>query len=115
MLALMMTLVPGAVLLKQAVDDQMAAQREAAERAAFCARHPSSKAMGCNRMGPLPGYACEEAATDVFVCVPEDLGAALPDLVEVPPGLRDEGPPAPATMPSPPPVCPGVPQACRAT
>lgn len=114
MLALMMTLVPGAVLLRQAMSDEMDAQREAAERAAFCARHPGSKAMGCDKAGPLPGYACEQAATDVFVCVPEELDPhGLPDLVPVPQALRDGGggggggpaDPAPCAPPQP---CPGL-------
>lgn len=86
MIALMMTLVPGAVMLRQAMSDEMAAQREAAERAAFCARHPGSKAMGCPSVGPLPGYRCEAAATDVFVCVPEE-GVVVPTVVTVPTGL----------------------------
>jgi hypothetical protein len=72
MLALMMTLVPGALLLRQAMSDEMAAQREAAERAAFCARHPNSRVVDCEGFGPLPGYHCEETATDVFLCVPSD-------------------------------------------
>ena len=93
MLALMMTLVPGAILLREAMSDEMAAQREAAERAAFCARHPHSKVMDCKGMGPLPGYRCEETATDVFLCMPE--AAPLPD-----PALATPSAPAPSPLPT---------------
>ena len=88
MIALMLTLVPGAVLLRQAMSDEMQAQREAAERAAFCARHPNSKAVDCKYSGPIPGYRCEETATDVFVCVPDGI-EAVPTVVTVPPDLLE--------------------------
>lgn len=85
MLALMMSLVPGAMLLRQAMSDEMAAQREAAERAAFCARHPASRVVDCREFGPLPGYRCEETATDVFLCTPDDpLALPTPTVTAVP-------------------------------
>ena len=100
MLALMMTLVPGALLLRQAIGEEMAAQREAAELAAFCARHPNARNAGCEAYGPLPGYRCEETASDVFLCVPSS--APVPTL------------PAPAAVPTTPPVTPVVPPAPNA-
>jgi hypothetical protein len=95
MLALMMSLVPGALLLRQAMSDEMAAQREAAERAAFCARHPGSKVADCRDIGPMPGYRCEETATDVFLCMPAE------DVVPTAPP-----PPAPPTLAAPSPTAP---------
>lgn len=110
MLALMMTLVPGAVLLRQAMSDEMDAQREAAERAAFCARHPHAKTMGCDRMGPMPGYACEQAATDVFVCVPEALDPKdIPRLVPAPPPAATPTPATPTPATPTPPATPAPP------
>lgn len=68
MLALMATMLPGVILLRAAVSDEMAAQREAAERAAWCARHPDIGPPDCAARGPMPGYACEEVELEVWVC-----------------------------------------------
>lgn len=68
MLALMATMLPGVILLRAAVSDEMAAQREAAELAAWCARHPGIGPPDCPMRGPMPGYSCEEVELDVWVC-----------------------------------------------
>lgn len=68
MMALMMSLVPSAMMLRTAIADEMQAQREAAERAAWCARHPEIKPPTCPDTGPLPGYECELVAADAWVC-----------------------------------------------
>lgn len=71
MLALLMTLVPGAILLRGALSDEMQAQREAAERAAWCARHPDVGPPACDpRPPPMIGYECREVGPDVWVCAP---------------------------------------------
>ena len=98
MLALMMTLVPGALLLRQAMSEEMAAQREAAELAAFCARHPQAKNAGCEAFGPLPGYRCEETATDVFLCMPAD--APVPTVAAPTAPAPSPAPVAPSAVPS---------------
>lgn len=68
MLALLATMLPGVILLRAAVSDEMAAQREAAERAAWCARNPDIGPPGCAARGPMPGYACDEVELEVWVC-----------------------------------------------
>lgn len=70
MLSLTVMMVPSAVLLKQAVVDEMDAHREAAERAAWCARHPERGPPDCPDAAPMPGYACEPLARDRWVCAP---------------------------------------------
>lgn len=68
MLALLATMLPGVMLLRAAVSDEMAAQREAAELAAWCARHPDIGPPDCPMRGPMPGYRCEEVELEVWVC-----------------------------------------------
>lgn len=68
MLALMMTLVPGAMLLRSAVSEEMEAYRSAAERAAWCARHVEIGPPDCPYEGPMPGYDCAEVEAEVWVC-----------------------------------------------
>lgn len=71
MIALMMTLIPGAVLMRGAISDEMEAQRMAAERAAWCARHPTVGPPTCEPIAPMPGYDCEETARGVWLCTME--------------------------------------------
>ena len=80
MLALMMTLVPGAIMLRAAVSEEMDAQREAAERAAWCARRVDIGPPACPERGPMPGYSCTEVDMDVWVCGRE-AGVAVPTAV----------------------------------
>ena len=76
MLSLMMMMVPSAVMLKSALTDEMNAHREAAERAAWCARHPETGPPTCVLRGPLPGYRCDTIGGDAWLCRPE--GVDLP-------------------------------------
>ena len=71
MLAVLMTLVPGMILLREAVSAEMDAQREAAERAAWCARNPAIGPPTCDEDGPMPGYACTEVEGDAWLCTLE--------------------------------------------
>lgn len=84
MLAVMMTLVPGMILLRSAISDEMDAQREGAERAAWCARNPSVGPPACPSSGPLPGYECKEIEADAWLCT-----AAIPTPTLPPPELDD--------------------------
>ena len=68
MLSLMLMMVPSAVMLKSAISEEMDAQREAAERAAWCARHPEIGPPACVERGPLPGYRCEALAGGAWLC-----------------------------------------------
>lgn len=68
MLSVMAMLIPGALMMKAAIGAEMDAQREAAEKAAFCARHPEIKPPQCDARGPLPGYQCREVDVDAWVC-----------------------------------------------
>lgn len=77
MMALMMSLVPSAMMLRTAIADEMQAQRDAAERAAWCARHPEVKPPTCPERGPLPGYECEPLAADAWICGPAEKRSAL--------------------------------------
>ncbi|HUR69198.1 MAG TPA: hypothetical protein VM370_08125 [Candidatus Thermoplasmatota archaeon] len=70
MLAIMATLIPITMMTRQAVSDELQAQREAAERAAFCARNPLVGPPTCVAHGPLPGYTCTTTGADVWVCAP---------------------------------------------
>lgn len=76
MLALMLTLVPGAMLMRAAVSDEMQAQREAAERAAYCARHERVGPPTCKEATPMRGYDCVETEGGVWVCRPQ--GVTIP-------------------------------------
>lgn len=89
MLALMMTMVPGAMLLRTAVVDEMAAHREAAERAAFCARNPEVAPPACPEQGPLPGYSCDPVAGGTWLCRPTE-DASLENLTAPPPVERGD-------------------------
>lgn len=84
-LALMLTLVPGAVMMRAAVSDEMEAQREAAELAAFCARNPAIGPPTCDARGPLPGYACQETQVDVWVCTRPSVPTVSPPVPSTPP------------------------------
>lgn len=68
MLALMATLVPGALLMRAAMAEEMEAHRSAAEHAAWCARHPEVGPPDCDARGPMPGYSCEEVEVGLWVC-----------------------------------------------
>lgn len=68
MLALLLTLLPGAIMMRAAVSEEMDAQREAAELAAYCARNPDVGPPVCDQRGPLPGYQCAQTELDVWVC-----------------------------------------------
>lgn len=70
MLAILMTLVPGMILLRGAIADEMDAQRAAAEQAAWCARNPAVGPPTCDERGPLPGYDCREVELNTWVCTP---------------------------------------------
>lgn len=73
MLGMMMSLVPGMIMLKNSVADQMSAQRELAERAAYCARNPNVGPPTCFYEKSIPGYECSENdQTGVITCVPRD-------------------------------------------
>lgn len=93
MLAVMMTLVPGMILLRGAIADEMAAQREAAQRAAWCARNPSIGPPTCEAQGPLIGYECEEVGADAWLCTPQEEGP-VPEPPKSPPD-----PPTPTPLP----------------
>ena len=101
MLAVLMTLVPGMILLRGAISDEMDAQREAAERAAWCARNPAIGPPTCDDDGPMPGYACTEVQAGAWLCTTE--GAA-----DVGPERNITGPTA---SPTPPSATPSVPTA----
>ena len=77
MLAVLMTLVPGMILMRDAVAAEMEAQRLAAERAAWCARNPSVGPPACEDLGPLPGYECREIELDTWVCKLDDTNTSL--------------------------------------
>jgi len=73
MLSLLAMMLPGALMLKASVEDEMAAQRDAAEHAAYCARNPGIGPPACPAPGPMPGYACTQvASTRSWVCAPQD-------------------------------------------
>lgn len=91
MLAILMTLVPGLILMRDAIADEMEAQREAAERAAWCARNPSIGPPTCEDAGPLPGYDCREVELHTWLCTRE-----------TPDPTRDDPPLPPPTIPTAP-------------
>lgn len=68
MIALMMMMVPSALMLRAALVDEMDAQREAASRAAWCARNPTHGPPTCPEAGPMPGYDCEPVDEAAWVC-----------------------------------------------
>src|SRR5205823_2987721 len=72
MMALMMTLIPDVLLLRQAWDDEMEAQRDAAERAAYCARNPDVGPPTCTPRAPLNGYDCREIQAGAWLCTPQN-------------------------------------------
>lgn len=80
MLALMMTLVPGAIILREAVSAEMDAQREAAERAAFCARNPLVGPPMCEPFSAVPGYACVEVEGGAWLCTPQNATPTTPTI-----------------------------------
>lgn len=71
MMSLTVMMVPSAILLKNALVEEMDAHREAAERAAYCARHPEVGKPTCLDRAPLAGYRCEPVGR-AFVCHPAD-------------------------------------------
>lgn len=80
MLALMMTLIPGALMLRAAVSEEMEAHRAAAEQAAWCARRPEIGPPDCPDRGPMPGYLCREVELEVWVCGRGQEEALAPNL-----------------------------------
>jgi hypothetical protein len=68
MLALMATLIPGAILMRDAFSAEMEAHREAAEHAAWCARNPDIGPPDCASRAPMRGYECAEVESGVWVC-----------------------------------------------
>lgn len=68
MMGLLATLIPGAVLLRAAISDEMRTQRELAEQAAWCARHPTVGLPDCPANDPMPGYDCTEVELDTWLC-----------------------------------------------
>ena len=84
MLALLATLIPGAIILREAFSAEMEAQREAAEVAAWCARHPEIGPPDCPARGPMPGYACEEVEAEVWVCTRPPEAPTLPPVDQDP-------------------------------
>jgi hypothetical protein len=75
MLALMMTLIPGVLMLRAAWSSEMEAQREAAETAAYCARNPAVGPPTCAERTVLQGYACHEVGGGTFLCAPKNATA----------------------------------------
>lgn len=74
MLALMMTLVPGAIMLKNewskvqnAQYEAMQTEREAWEKEAFCNRNPSMGSPDCPQNDFLSRWNCQEMA-NLLVC-----------------------------------------------
>ncbi|HET6405846.1 MAG TPA: hypothetical protein VFH78_14480 [Candidatus Thermoplasmatota archaeon] len=100
MLAVLMTLVPGMLLLRDAVADEMSAQREAAERAAFCARNPSVGPPACDNAGPMPGYDCRAVdGIDAWLCTPPGIAAPTVPLDEAEEGgITEPDPIAPLAL-----------------
>lgn len=76
MLALMVSMLPAMLALSdetralaEAQMDATRAERERAERAAYCARNPDVGAPYCDA-APLPGYSCVTRPSDAaLVCV----------------------------------------------
>ena len=87
MLAVLATLIPGAMLLRAAISEEMDAQRAAAERAAWCARHPGVGPPTCElREPPMVGYDCAEVEADVWLCArPASLPVEVAPTVAKPP------------------------------
>jgi hypothetical protein len=84
MLSILAMLLPGALLLKGAIGDEMSAQREAAEHAAYCARHPEVHAPACPPSGPMEGYDCREVEADTWLCSPSAPTAVTPPVNATP-------------------------------
>lgn len=84
MLAMMAVLMVPAMNLVNANKDYMAAQAEAAERAAFCARNPDIGPPTCPETSPMPGYECTYAKP-AWVCIHPDQKPEVPaEIPEVP-------------------------------
>ena len=77
MLAVTMTLVPGVLMLRAAWADEMEAQKEAAERAAYCARNPAVGPPTCEARTIMDGYDCHEVGGGTWLCAPKN-STALP-------------------------------------
>lgn len=72
MMAVMLTLLPGALMLRAAWEDEMTAQREASERAAYCARHPDVGRPACVPREPMAGYDCRSVEAGAWLCTPQN-------------------------------------------
>lgn len=96
MMGLMMTLLPGAIMMKSAWDDEMAAQREASERAAYCARHADVGPPTCDAREPMVGYDCRAVEAGAWLCTARNGTTPTPP---TPTPIVVQGP-TPVTLPT---------------
>lgn len=82
MLAMMAVLMVPAMQMVAANKDYMAAEAEAAQRAAWCARNPDVGSPTCPDHSPMPGYDCVYAKP-AWVCTPPGLkNTTIPEVPE---------------------------------
>jgi hypothetical protein len=84
MMGLMMSLIPGVLLmvgegrqLAEAQTDAARAERERAEFAAWCARNPQTENPNCPSQNLPPGHECKRLPDDAYLCTPNKPSAKV--------------------------------------